>query len=47
VESLITLGSVCFFFFLFSLFANFLPHISIAESKEDLPPPLRRREGGP
>ncbi len=46
VESLITFGSVCFFFFLFSLFAKFLPSVSIAESKEDLQPPVRRHEGG-
>jgi len=46
IESLITFGSVCFFFFLFSLFAKFLPSVSIAESKEDLKPPLRKIRTG-
>jgi Ni/Fe-hydrogenase subunit HybB-like protein len=46
VETLITLGSVSFFFFLFLLFAKFLPSVSIAESKEDLEPPLRHPRGG-
>ncbi len=46
VESLITFGSVCFFFFLFSLFAKFLPSVSIAESKEELKPVLRKGRAG-
>ena len=46
VEILITLGSFSFFFFLFLLFAKFLPSISITESKEDLQPPLRYGRGG-
>ncbi|MEW6443112.1 MAG: NrfD/PsrC family molybdoenzyme membrane anchor subunit [bacterium] len=39
----ILLGSFSLFFFLFLLFAKFLPTVSIAEVKEELEPPLRRR----
>jgi molybdopterin-containing oxidoreductase family membrane subunit len=46
VESLITFGSFCFFFFLFSLFAKFLPSVSIAESKEDIKPASRKGKAG-
>lgn len=46
IESLITFGSVCFFFVLFSLFAKFLPSVSIAECKGDLKPPLRKARAG-
>lgn len=45
VEYGMLFGSFSLFFFLFFLFAQFLPAISIAEMKEELPPPLRRRMG--
>jgi len=41
VEYGIMLGSFSLFFFLFLLFAKFLPAVSTSELKEDLPPPLR------
>ncbi|RJQ87533.1 MAG: hydrogenase [Desulfobacteraceae bacterium] len=42
VEFGILLGSFSIFFFLFLLFAKFLPTISMTELKEDLPVPRRR-----
>ena len=39
------LGSFCLFFFLFLLFAKFLPSISMTEIKEDIPAPRRPRQG--
>jgi Ni/Fe-hydrogenase subunit HybB-like protein len=42
VEYGIMYGSFCLFFFLFLLFAKFLPAISITEVKESLPPPMRK-----
>jgi Ni/Fe-hydrogenase subunit HybB-like protein len=49
VEYGILLGSFSLFFFLFLLFARFLPPVSMTELKEDLPPPKRRdrRTGQP
>jgi len=41
VEYGIMLGSFSLFFFLFLLFAKFLPSVSMSELKEDLPPPMR------
>jgi molybdopterin-containing oxidoreductase family membrane subunit len=41
VEYGILLGSFSLFFFLFLLFAKYLPSVSIAEVKESLPPPVR------
>ncbi|MCE5242854.1 MAG: NrfD/PsrC family molybdoenzyme membrane anchor subunit [Syntrophobacteraceae bacterium] len=38
-------GSFSLFFFLFFLFAKFLPTISIAEVKEEVAPPLRKAAG--
>ena len=43
VEYGILLGSFSLFFFLFLLFARFLPTVSMTELKEDLPPPRRHR----
>ncbi|MEM5786794.1 MAG: NrfD/PsrC family molybdoenzyme membrane anchor subunit [Syntrophobacteraceae bacterium] len=43
VEFGIAIGSLSMFFFLFLLFAKFLPTISITEVKEALPPPVRER----
>jgi molybdopterin-containing oxidoreductase family membrane subunit len=45
VENSITVGAFCLFLFLFLLFAKFLPSVSIAEVKEDLPPPMKRSGG--
>lgn len=42
VEYGILFGSFSLFFFLFFLFAKYLPAISIAEVKEEVSPPLRR-----
>jgi molybdopterin-containing oxidoreductase family membrane subunit len=44
VEMGIMLGSFGLFFFLFLLFAKFLPSISITEIKEDIPAPRRPRK---
>jgi molybdopterin-containing oxidoreductase family membrane subunit len=41
VELGIMLGSFGLFFFLFLLFAKFLPSVSMTELKEDIPPPRR------
>lgn len=41
VDISITLGSFAWFFFWFLLFAKLLPVISIAEVKEELPPPMK------
>jgi molybdopterin-containing oxidoreductase family membrane subunit len=43
VELGVMLGSFSIFFFLFLLFAKFLPSISITEIKESLQPPMRDR----
>ena len=43
VELSIMLGSFSLFFFLFLLFAKFLPSVSITEIKEGLGPPMRGR----
>jgi molybdopterin-containing oxidoreductase family membrane subunit len=43
VELGVMLGSFSIFFFLFLLFAKFLPSISITEIKESLQPPVRDR----
>jgi molybdopterin-containing oxidoreductase family membrane subunit len=42
VEYGIMFGSFSLFFFFFFLFAKYLPPISIAEVKEEVPPPMRR-----
>lgn len=41
VDISITLGSFAWFFFWFLLFAKLLPVVSIAEVKEELPPPMK------
>ena len=41
VEWGIMAGSLCLFFFMFLLFAKFLPVISMTECKEELKPPMR------
>ena len=46
VELGILLGSFGLFFFLFLLFAKFLPTISMTELKEDIPAPRRPRKEG-
>jgi len=43
IEYGIMFGSFSLFFFLFFLFAKYLPAVSIAEVKEEAPRPLRRR----
>ncbi|MEW6667775.1 MAG: NrfD/PsrC family molybdoenzyme membrane anchor subunit [Thermodesulfobacteriota bacterium] len=52
VEYGILTGSFCMFFFLFLLFAKFIPSVSITELKEESLPPVRERpnatgEGAP
>ena len=42
VEYGIMIGSFSLFFFLFLLFAKFLPAVSMTELKEDMEPPMRR-----
>lgn len=44
VEITITVGSFCLFFLLFLLFVKLLPSVSIAEIKENLNPPMRRKQ---
>jgi molybdopterin-containing oxidoreductase family membrane subunit len=44
IEMGIMLGSFGLFFFLFLLFAKFLPSVSMTEMKEDIPAPRRPRE---
>jgi Ni/Fe-hydrogenase subunit HybB-like protein len=44
VEMSILLGSFCWFFMWFLLFLRLLPAVSVAELKEVLPPPFRRRK---
>jgi Ni/Fe-hydrogenase subunit HybB-like protein len=46
IEFGITAGSFAWFFMYFLLFLRFLPVLSIAELKEVLPAPLRRKERG-
>lgn len=43
VETGIMIGSFSLFFFLFLLFAKFLPSISVAEAKEFVPAPVRKK----
>jgi molybdopterin-containing oxidoreductase family membrane subunit len=43
VEGGIMIGSFSLFFFMFLLFAKFLPAVSLTELKEDLAPPMRKR----
>jgi molybdopterin-containing oxidoreductase family membrane subunit len=43
IEMMILLGSFCWFSFWFLLFLRLLPPVAIAELKEVLPAPLRRR----
>ncbi len=43
VEISILIGSFCLFLFLFFLFVKFVPSIAIAEAKEDVGHPLRRK----
>ena len=43
VEWGILVGSFCLFFFLFLLFAKFLPTIAITEVKEKIPVPVRKK----
>lgn len=44
VDWSITFGSFCLFFFLFLLFVKFLPAIAMTEVKEEVKPPMRKRE---
>jgi molybdopterin-containing oxidoreductase family membrane subunit len=43
VEMTIVFGSFCWFFMWFMLFLRLLPAVSVAELKEVLPAPLRRK----
>jgi Ni/Fe-hydrogenase subunit HybB-like protein len=44
VDWSITFGSFCLFFLLFLLFVRFVPAIGITEVKEEVKPPVRRKE---
>jgi Ni/Fe-hydrogenase subunit HybB-like protein len=44
VDWSITFGSFCLFFLLFLLFVRFVPAIGITEVKEEVRPPIRRKE---